>query len=65
MKDRIILNIVKGKTFLNVYHMGNLIGKIEIAEKNGGSNVSLRIHGNKDETFFKVEKENQEKEKGA
>lgn len=57
MKDRVILNIIKNKTYLLVYHKEELVGKIEIANNNKSSSVSLRIHGNKEQTYVKVEKE--------
>ena len=60
MNDRIVLSMVRGKTYLNVYHMGELIGKVEIADKNKSKNVSLRIHGDRTKTMFKIAKDSNE-----
>jgi hypothetical protein len=57
MKDRIILNIVRGKSFISIFHNGEVIAKLEVADRNVTNRVSVKFHSNKEFTYVKVEKD--------
>lgn len=56
MKDKICLNIVRSKSWLNIIHNGEIIGKIEVSEGNRGSHCNLALYGDKSVTRFKLER---------
>lgn len=58
MKDSITLVISRGKNYLNLYHKGELVGKIEVSELNRGNQTSLKLSSDKTNTIFKITKEN-------
>lgn len=60
MKNSVVLNISKAKSFLNIFHKGELIGRIEVADKNPSNRVSLKLRADADLTRYILSKDDDE-----
>ena len=56
MKDKVCLNISRGKSWIHIFHEGQLIGKIEVSEANRGNQCNLAFYSDKDVTRYKIER---------
>lgn len=62
MKDRISLCISRGKSWINIIHNNELIGRIAVSELNRGNKSDLYLTSDKAVTRFFIEKENMNNE---
>jgi len=52
--NKITLGIARGKTHLDIYHKGELIGTIRVSEQNRTNQVSLELTSDKEVTRYNI-----------
>lgn len=57
MKNSVSLHISRNKSYLDIVHKGELIGKIEVAESNRTNTINLRFVCNAEDTRFNIKKD--------
>lgn len=62
MKNRISLCISRGKSWINIIHNNELIGRIAVSEMNRGNKSDLYLTSDKTVTRFFIEKEHKNNE---
>ena len=57
--NKITLGIARGRTYLDIYHKGELIGTIKISEQNRTTQVSLELTSDKEVTRYNINRTEQ------
>lgn len=60
MKNSVVLHITRGKSHLDIVHNGEVIGRIEVAERNRTNQASLKLRADAEVTRYIIAKEEDE-----
>ena len=55
-KNRILLSISRGRSFIDIYHEGRCIGSIMVSEQNRNNQISIDLRSDLPDTRFKIAK---------